>query len=106
MLSVRETMPMTNFERLLIATVREYRNRCQGTPVRHLHIEISAEGRIDGDLKITYHCRNHYDTNVSGNTLEDVFVELLRRNGWAERHQPLCLPNVEGGDVHGDDVEG
>lgn len=89
----------------LVETIRDYRNRASYAGMNSLCINIDTEGRVDGDFKIKYSVREIYGYEVSGNTLEDVFIEYLRRKGWTEAHQPLCLPNVEGGDIHGDFVE-
>lgn len=91
----------------LVEAIREFRGRAAMVGVKHLTIGIDTEGRVDGDWKITYQVGERYQSNsVSGNTLDDVFKEFLRRRGWNESHQPLCLPNVDGGDVAGDFVEG
>lgn len=98
---------MTNqsFTEALVETVRNYRDRAAQAGLRTLCISIDIEGRVDGDFKIAYEVREKYETSVKGNTLEDVFKEMLRRKGWQELHQPLCLPNVDGGDIAGDFIE-
>lgn len=97
---------MTSFASHLIATIRQYRERAASAGLSRINIAIETEGRIDGDLKITFRVSEGYGENlVKGNTLEDVFLEFLRRKGWNGQHQPLCLPNVDDGETHGDFVE-
>lgn len=94
---------MPSFVEMLVDVVRCYRERAARAGGNSLKITIEAEGRLDGDLKVTFHVSEKWgDGVVKGNTLEDVFIEFLRRRGWNEQHQPLCLPNVKGGDIVGD----
>lgn len=60
-------------------------------------LTIKASGRTMTDrneVKIEYRVAdNTWDGNaVTGNSLDAVVVELLRRHGWNETHQPLALP--------------
>jgi hypothetical protein len=94
---------MTKFETLLISTIRQYREQAANSgKVARLDLTISATGRVAGDLKIAYSFSDDYGSGVNGNTLDDVFREFMRRKGWSETHAPLCLPNVEEGDIQHD----
>lgn len=96
----------TVFERELVNIARSYRQRAADCDINSLDIRISVSGRVDGDLKITFEIGEPYSDYgyVKGNTIENVFDEMLRRRGWNERHRPLCLPNVDGAELRdGDD---
>lgn len=56
---------------------------------------IEVEGRVHtGDLELKYSIGS-YGSEVSGNSIDEVVKEWLRRNDWKKRHEPLCLPNAE-----------
>ena len=90
---------MTDFERQVTKAVREIRDRIANETDRpDVVFTIRAAGRVnDGDMELTYNLENTYDnnSNVKGGELEHVVCEYIRRNAWAKRHAPLCLPKVE-----------
>jgi hypothetical protein len=62
--------------------------------ISRFHLRITAEGRVDGEVRLTFSL-GEYGDSVSGNDLNVVTEEFLRRHGWDLRHAPLCLPNAE-----------
>lgn len=58
--------------------------------------EVEISGRCDGDVMLTYHIGSKYGSNrVSGQKVKEVLAEHLRRIGWTERNDPICLPKPE-----------
>lgn len=59
--------------------------------------EMKADGRVDGDVKVSITIGEHTwsaASTATGNSIAVVLEEFLRRKGYEKRHAPLCLPNV------------
>ena len=69
------------------------------TSLSSLHLSIEVQGRVDGELKISYQLgTSYYDdhsTTTKGNDLNDVVEEFIRRGGWNRNHAPLCIAASE-----------
>ncbi len=53
---------------------------------------IEIEGHIhEGDLKVSYGLGSSYSPDVTGDSIQEVTEEYLRRKGWNERHAPLSI---------------
>lgn len=94
---------MSDFEtRLLseLARVKEALRRDES--LNRMTLLILAEGRMDGDLLVTFKL-GEYSESVEGGRLDAVLAEFLRQRGWSARHAPLCLPNVSNAPSVADD---
>lgn len=61
----------------------------------HVHLRIEIEGRLEGDLKLTFGVGTYGVEVSSGSNFDSAIAEFLRRRGWNERHNALCLPKVQ-----------
>jgi len=63
----------------------------------YFNFRIEAEGRVrDGEVKITFKIGESSYTNVvSGDSVEAVLTEYLRRINWQKAHDYLALPRVD-----------
>ena len=65
----------------------------QDQPNFSLTFELS--GRCSsGDLKFEVTLKEEWGLTVSGNSVDAVVAEFLRRKGYSALHEPLCLPAV------------
>ena len=83
----------TQLDIYLQTVAADIRSRLGKANQRRIELTIELEGRVDGDLMLTYKI-GEYGHQVSGRNLDELVTEYLRRKGWDERHQPLCLPNA------------
>ena len=62
--------------------------------IASINFLIQAEGRVRGDLKITYKLTDaNYDGNsVKGAQLVPILEEFFRRRGWQSKNDPKELP--------------
>ena len=70
-----------------ISIQRERANIGEGS----IYIEITAQGRTDGDFKIEYAVSQHGYEQCKGNDFNTVVDEHLRRDVWEEVNQPKLL---------------
>ncbi len=66
-----------------------------GDPIcSHFMFMMKIEGRVlDGDLKMSVNM-GEYGESVKGNAVDITLREFLRRLGYEEKHNTLCLPSV------------
>lgn len=87
---------MSDFEAIIKAKVVEIRNELAKLDgIHRMELTIKAEGRIDGDLEISYSVGVNYDADVKGNSLFAVVVEAKRRRGWNDLNQPKAISFVQ-----------
>ena len=88
-------MSMSDFETRLLDELSRLKERLRADEsLCRMTLTICAEGRMDGDLQVTFKL-GEYTEIVEGGDLESVTQEFLRQRGWSQRHAPLCLPNVQ-----------
>lgn len=86
---------MSDFEtRLLSELARVKETLRRDASLHRMTLVICAEGRMDGDLLVTFKL-GEYAESVEGGRLDAVLAEFLRQRGWSQRHAPLCLPNAQ-----------
>lgn len=88
---------MKELEELFAETAREIATLIsENTDATSILFRAQAKGRVDGDLEISFHLENAYDSkiDIEGGRLQPVVEEYMRRTGWIKRNQPLCLPNT------------
>lgn len=91
----KQAMLFRDFESLARQVAAVLRTALGNTDVSHMTFDLHIEGRtLSGDLELVYELSEYsYNGNtVKGNSIEPILEEFLRRRGWIERHQPLCLP--------------
>ena len=81
----------TQLDIYLQTVATDVRARLARANIRRIELEISIDGRVDGDVLLNYSL-GEYGAAVKGRNLDELVTEYLRRKGWDERHQPLCLP--------------
>jgi hypothetical protein len=88
-----------NFEQHLVEEVKKLRSRLASENISSLRLDIEIEGRVhDGELLVTFKLGEMYSGgNASGDSLEAVLGEFLRRKRWSERHESLKI-SYTGGD--------
>ena len=66
-----------------------------GDPIcSHFMFAMKIEGRVlDGDLKMSV-SMGEYGDSIKGNAVDITLREFLRRLGYEEKHNQLCLPSV------------
>lgn len=59
-----------------------------------LEVDVSGRTMTDADeVKVTYKvAASQYGAGVTGNSLDKVIAETLRRHGWDAVNAPLALP--------------
>ncbi len=72
--------------------VRERLNKVESIPRIEFTVDISGRTH-DGDLKIKYEVGSAYNDGgaVKGSKIEIVLDEYMRRFGWDQQNQPLCI---------------
>jgi hypothetical protein len=82
-----------NFEALLVQTVRDLRERLASEDISSMRLDIEVTGRVhDGDVLIVFKLGEQYDGgNASGDSIEAVTAEFLRRKAWKARHENLRI---------------
>ncbi len=86
------------FEEHLVQTVKDIRTQLQGMEnLSSFELVIKAEGRVhEGDVEITFKLEHgYYEGTTTGNNIDAVVTEFMRRMGWKQLNMPLCLPSVE-----------
>ncbi len=85
---------MTSFERAVLEEVARVRSALQPHDLSHFCFIIEAEGRVqDGDVKVVFKL-GEYSGSVRANSVDAMVKEYLRRNGWEQVNDGLCLPNA------------
>jgi hypothetical protein len=87
---------MTPFETILLEELARVKEKLrQDETLSGLTLTITATGRMDGELSVTFAVADYYGgKSVEAGSLAPAIAEFLRRRGWNARHAPLCLPNV------------
>lgn len=75
----------------LLEVAHALRKTFQENNSPHMTLEITIDGRPDGDLELKYSL-GEYGTDVSGDSISSVKEEFMRRKKWEQRHNPICLP--------------
>lgn len=83
-------MNTTEFEKASRALAVYLASAFSAANISRLDFTLCIEGRPDGDLKISYGL-GEYGSEVKGDFILAVLDEFLRRKGWSDRHNPLCL---------------
>ena len=83
------------FEETFLDAVKQVRNRLTQyeTAGNEFSLSCKADGRIhDGETRITYSLgANIYETPVTGDSVDAVVAEYVRRKGWNKQHQYVAL---------------
>ncbi len=85
---------MTKFEQAVLDEVTRLRYQFASIDLSNLHFGVRADGRVDGDnikIKFTVGDNSYGSDTVSGNSVDEVVREFLRRRGWTERNDGLAL---------------
>ena len=72
--------------------------------VSRFSVSFEADGRVNDDFKISYRVSCDYENGVTGNSMQDVMVESMRRKGWQDAHQPVAISHVTGKEIDEDAV--
>ena len=94
MKQLEDSMKMTAF--LIQRELRKPEN------ISNFTLEITAEARVEGDIKIEYRLALDYESGVRGNKIQDVLVEAMRRKGWQVTHRPTMISHVTGEEIQED----
>jgi hypothetical protein len=97
---------MNKFDAIIKELALHVRDRLKvSEDISRIQFSIDISGRAhDGDLNIKYEVGSTYQDGgvVKGPKLEIVLDEYLRRFGWDQQNQPLCIsftgeevPNVD-----------
>jgi len=94
----------TQLREYIVETTKIVKARLGEVNEREIHLEITASGRVDGDVLISFRVGGSWMSNtVEGGDLEAVLTEYLRRKGWKQRNNPLMLSNSGAlGEAHED----
>ncbi len=85
---------MTKFEQAVLDEVARVRGKLQPHDLSHFQFTIKAEGRVqDGDVKVVF-ALGEYSETVRANSVDAALTEYMRRHGWEQMHDGLCLPSV------------
>lgn len=85
--------------------VNQLRNKFSDNEEHYMSLKITAGGRVDGNIKITYRIGDaSYEmaTDVQGYSIRPTLEEFERRKKWQERNAPELLTNS--GETKIDDV--
>lgn len=86
---------MNDFEAATIEVVKGIRTvlAADDDSPNYLEFTVKASGRVrDGELEIKFSLSDMYGANnVSGDSVEAVIAEYLRRIGWQKSHEYLAL---------------
>lgn len=98
------TVAIVSFEGAVKREVKRVREQLKGCPnLSCFDLIINAEGRVDdGEVKITFGVGKYSYDRVTGDTLQAVLDEFLRRRGWQQVHAPKALAYEK---VPSDDTE-
>jgi hypothetical protein len=89
------TVAIVSFDGAIKREIKRLRERlrlCEG--LSEFSLEIEASGRVlDGDIDLSYSLsKSSYGAGkVSGDKLDAVLDEFLRRNGWEKLHAPKAI---------------
>lgn len=79
-------------EQAFAATVAQIKQQLSEANVSHFCFRLEAEGRPDGDIRLSVQI-GQYAPEVTGRGTAEVLNEWLRRQGWNARNDPLELPD-------------
>lgn len=86
---------MSDFEKATVEVVKGIRTilAADDNGPNYFEFTIKATGRVrDGEVEIKFSLgENGYTNNVSGDKVEAVVTEYLRRIGWQKAHEYLAL---------------
>ena len=87
---------MTTFETILLEELTRVKEQLrQDETLSGLTVTITAAGRMDGELVVTFSVADYYGRqSVEAGSFGPAIAEFLHRRGWVAQHAPLCLPNV------------
>lgn len=90
---------MTKLSQAEAAFVKEayhIREKLAEHDLSSFHLEFEISGRVStGDLKFLVKLGDScYSNVVEGNSSQAVLDEYLRRKGFADKHDALCLPSI------------
>lgn len=92
------TLEYNKLEKSLLLAIRQLKRDVAHLDENYLQLSISANGRLDGDIDITFTLSKGYGSDEvharSGN-LKAVVDEYIHQVSWQKRNKPLCLPNVD-----------
>jgi hypothetical protein len=86
----------TMLHRNYVEAVRQVRERLGAANIGNFFFSITAHGRTEtgaDDVEILYTINDgrYGNAEVTGDTVDAVCEEFLRRKGWKSRHAPLRL---------------
>lgn len=85
---------MTKFEQAVLDEVARVRSKLQPHDLSHFHFEIEASGRVqDGEVKVVFSI-GEYAGTVRANSVDGAVTEYMRRHGWEQINDGLCLPSA------------
>lgn len=86
------------------ALAQEMRQVFNMADIAFMRLGIEVKGRVTGDLKVEFTISaESYGGDVTGHSIQPAMIELLRRNGWDQRHIPKCL-SYDGNDKDTEEV--
>ena len=86
---------MTEFEKAVVEEVKRVRTLLsQNDNLTQFTFSITAQGRVhSGEVQISFGMGD-YSASVTGNSVDGVVYEHLRRTGWLHANNPLMLTAV------------
>lgn len=84
---------MEHLERELMAYYAKADKLADKFPIPEVYLGVSARGRIGKGLEITYQVGlyGRYGDKVEAASLEEAWVEAMRRAGWTATHEKRKL---------------
>lgn len=80
------------FEQVVKALAQELRRAFNHADLNHVRFSSSISGRTHGDLEISFEVSDQsWGGEVTGNSIQAIIDELLRRHGWNKRHAPTAI---------------
>ena len=76
--------------------VNQLRSKFSENEEHYMSLKITASGRVDGDIKVTYRIGDQtYEvaSDVTGYSIRPTLEEFERRKKWQERNAPELLTN-------------
>lgn len=92
-MSDEHTVAIVSFEGAVKREVKRVRGALQKLEeLATFRMEIVARGRVhDGDVKIEFTVGREYGGEVTGDNMQAVLEEFMRRHGWKKAHNPVAI---------------
>ncbi len=84
---------IVSFEGALKREIKRVRKELQKVDdLSSFSLKMEVKGRVhEGDVKLSYGIGSEYGTEVTGDSLNAVLDEYLRRHGWKKVHEVKAL---------------